>query len=44
YDIEANRPRLGLLLRDTAAGVGTMTFYHGETGYFGALGHMITDE
>ena len=44
FDIEANRPRLGLLLRDTAAGVGTMTFYHEETGYFGALGHMITDE
>ena len=44
YDIEAKRPRLGLLLRDTAAGVGTMTFYHEETGYFGALGHMITDE
>lgn len=44
YDVEAKRPRLGLLLRDTAAGVGTMTFYHEETGYFGALGHMITDE
>lgn len=44
YDVEAKRPRLGLLLRDTAAGVGTMTFYHEDTGYFGALGHMITDE
>ena len=44
YDVEVKRARLGLLLRDTAAGVGTMTFYHADTGYFGALGHMITDE
>lgn len=44
FDIEMQRSRLGLLLRDTAAGVGTMTFYHQETGYFGALGHMITDD
>lgn len=44
FDVELKRPRLGLLLKDTAAGVGTMTFYHEKTGYFGALGHMITDE
>lgn len=44
YDEGAKKYRLGLLLRDTAAGVGTMTFYHPETGIFGALGHMITDE
>ena len=44
YDEDAKRPRLGLLLRDTAAGVGTMTFYHPESGVFGALGHMITDD
>lgn len=44
YDEVAKKNRLGLLLRDTAAGVGTMTFYHPETGIFGALGHMITDE
>lgn len=44
YDVELRRPRLGLLLKDTAAGVGTMTYYHQDTGRFGALGHMITDE
>ena len=40
---QTNKYRLGLLLRDTNAGVGTMTFYHSETGIYGALGHMITD-
>ncbi len=44
YDQLLNRNRLGLLLKDTVAGVGTMTFYHPETKIFGALGHMITDE
>lgn len=44
YDAELRRPRLGMLLRDPAAGVGTMTFFHSATGYFGALGHMITDD
>jgi len=44
YDEDAKRPRLGLLLKDTAAGVGTMTFYHPESEVFGALGHMITDD
>lgn len=34
---------LGIYLEDPAAGVGTMSFYHGETGRFGALGHTITD-
>jgi len=35
--------RLGLYVRDSAAGVGTLTFYHPETGLYGALGHSITD-
>lgn len=39
----AGKKRLGLLLRDTSAGVGTLTFWHPDTGIFGALGHMITD-
>lgn len=34
---------LGILLEDPAAGVGTLSFYHPETGRFGALGHTITD-
>jgi stage IV sporulation protein B len=34
---------LGILLEDPAAGVGTLSFFHPETGRFGALGHTITD-
>lgn len=34
---------LGVLLEDPAAGVGTLSFFHPETGRFGALGHTITD-
>lgn len=35
--------RLGALIRDSMAGIGTMTFYDPTTGLFGALGHGITD-
>lgn len=35
--------KIGLWVRDSTAGVGTMTFSHNETGAFGALGHPITD-
>ncbi len=35
--------RLGLLARDSIAGIGTITFYDPETGTFGALGHGIND-
>lgn len=35
--------KLGLWVRDSVAGVGTLTFYHEESGKFGALGHPITD-
>ncbi len=35
--------RIGLYIRDSAAGVGTMTFYHPDTGKYGALGHVISD-
>lgn len=35
--------RLGLYIRDTAAGVGTLTFYSPDHGVYGALGHVITD-
>ncbi|HEY8347823.1 MAG TPA: SpoIVB peptidase [Symbiobacteriaceae bacterium] len=40
---ESGRWRVGLYIRDGAAGVGTLTFYEPRTGTFGALGHMITD-
>ncbi len=35
--------KLGLWVRDSAAGVGTVTFYEPESQSFGALGHGITD-
>lgn len=35
--------KLGLWVRDAAAGVGTMTFYEPSSGMFGSLGHGITD-
>ncbi len=35
--------RLGLYIRDSAAGVGTMTFYEPQSMKYGALGHVISD-
>ena len=35
--------RLGAWIRDSIAGIGTVTFYDPETGAFGALGHGISD-
>lgn len=35
--------RLGAWVRDSTAGVGTLTFYDPQTGGYGALGHAITD-
>src|SRR5699024_1202443 len=35
--------RIGLYIRDSAAGIGTMTFYDPETKNYGALGHVISD-
>ena len=35
--------RLGAWIRDSMAGIGTMTFYEPATGIFGALGHGIND-
>lgn len=35
--------RLGLWVRDSTAGIGTLTFYDPESGTYGALGHPITD-
>ena len=34
---------IGAWIRDSMAGIGTMTFYEPATGVFGALGHGITD-
>ena len=35
--------KLGLWVRDSAAGIGTMTYYEPSSGNFAALGHGITD-
>lgn len=38
-----NEYKLGIWIRDSAAGIGTMTYYDPETKTFAALGHGITD-
>ena len=38
-----NEYKLGLWVRDSAAGIGTMTYYEPKTGNFAALGHGISD-
>ncbi|MDT8901082.1 SpoIVB peptidase [Anaeroselena agilis] len=40
---DTRRYRIGLFVRDSAAGVGTLTFYEPQTNTYGALGHVITD-
>ncbi len=35
--------KIGLWIRDSTAGVGTLTFFDAESKKFGALGHPITD-
>lgn len=43
WDKETQTYRIGLYIRDTAAGVGTLTFYSPTENAFGALGHVISD-
>lgn len=43
YDVREQEWRIGLYIRDSAAGVGTLTFYAPDQGVYGALGHVITD-
>lgn len=38
-----NQYKIGLWVRDAAAGVGTLTFYEPSSGMFGTLGHGILD-
>ncbi len=38
-----NSYKIGLWIRDSTAGVGTLTFYDANTNKFAALGHPITD-
>lgn len=41
--IDDKKYHIGLWVRDSTAGIGTLTFYDPETKCFGALGHGITD-
>lgn len=41
--IDDKKYHIGLWVRDSSAGIGTLTFYDPVTKYFGALGHGITD-
>ncbi len=43
YSATANAYRTGLWVRDSAAGIGTLTYYDPATGDFGGLGHPICD-
>lgn len=43
FDQKDEKYRIGLYIRDSAAGIGTMTFYHPESKKYGALGHVISD-
>ncbi|WP_416176306.1 SpoIVB peptidase [Clostridium sp.] len=40
---EDNNYKIGLWIRDSTAGVGTLTFYDNKSNTFAALGHPITD-
>jgi len=43
FCLDTERYRMGLFVRDEAAGVGTLSFLDPFTGLYGALGHVITD-
>ncbi len=40
---DGNEYKIGATLRDSAVGIGTITFFDPETGLFGGLGHGICD-
>ncbi|MCQ2011470.1 MAG: SpoIVB peptidase [Sporolactobacillus sp.] len=42
-DAQNRHCQMGLFIRDSASGIGTMTFYDPNTGSYGALGHVISD-
>lgn len=42
-DLADNMLKLGVLVRDSTAGVGTLTYFDPESGRYGALGHGISD-
>ncbi|HAM80285.1 SpoIVB peptidase [Ornithinibacillus bavariensis] len=42
-DKKESEYRIGLYIRDSAAGIGTMTFFEPKSKKYGALGHVISD-
>src|SRR5690625_1001180 len=42
-DKKDSKYRLGVYIRDSAAGIGTMSFYEPKSKKYGALGHVISD-
>ena len=43
YSLAAEKFVGGLWIRDSAAGIGTMTYYEKSTGAYGGLGHAVCD-
>lgn len=43
WDETTGTPRIGAWVRDSTAGVGTLSFYDPDTAGYAALGHAITD-
>ena len=41
--LDSQEYRAGIWVRDSIAGIGTLTYYDAETGIFGGLGHGICD-
>ncbi|MBR1751500.1 MAG: SpoIVB peptidase [Ruminococcus sp.] len=42
-EMSGGKYRAGMWVRDSSAGIGTLTFYDEQTGAFGGLGHPICD-
>lgn len=42
-DSEEKNYRIGIWVRDSSAGIGTVSFYDPDTGVFGGLGHAVCD-
>ena len=43
YSKAENEYKIGLWIKDSTQGIGTMTYINPDNGHFGALGHGITD-
>ncbi len=43
-DTESGKYKIGILIRDTLSGIGTITYIDKDNGRFGALGHAVYDE